>query len=90
MHPLGIEFISVFDMPPAEFVYPAADLGCARISTVVPRDGMEPPGLRAALDGRGISISLAEGFVVMRDREVSAFAAGLDLMADLGVPGSTA
>jgi sugar phosphate isomerase/epimerase len=33
MHPLSIEFISVFGMPPAEFVQLAADLGCQSIST---------------------------------------------------------
>ena len=35
MHPLGIEFISVFGLPPVEFVHLAADLGCRHISTAL-------------------------------------------------------
>lgn len=86
MHPLGIEFISVFDMPPVEFVRLAAHLGCAHISTVAPQDAASLAGLRAALADHGVSISLAEGFVVMRDRDVAEFAPRLDMMAELGAP----
>ncbi len=33
MNPIGIEFITVFGLPPVEFVCLAADLGCQHIST---------------------------------------------------------
>jgi sugar phosphate isomerase/epimerase len=35
MRALGIEFISVFGLPPVEFVHVAADLGCCYISTAL-------------------------------------------------------
>jgi sugar phosphate isomerase/epimerase len=98
--PLGIEFLSVFGLPPVEFVHLASDLGCRHISTGLTSFpcnpyGYEPFSLRedaalrqamvAAMEERGISISLGEGFAVRAGEDVLALAADLDLMAELGV-----
>jgi hypothetical protein len=74
MDRIGIEMLSVFGMPPIEFVHLTADLGCRYITTGMV--GFAPvktlryqlfslrddPQLRrdllAAMDGRGVSILL--------------------------------
>lgn len=98
MDQLGIEFISVFGLPPIEFVHLAADLEVGAISLgLAPLDAnphgypsysLSDPalqrGFKAALKERGVSLALAEGFFVLPGRDVGAFAADLDLMADLG------
>ncbi len=99
MRGLGIEFISVFGLPPVEFVHLAADLGCRHISTSLTGARLESLGypafslkddaalrqhLRAAMDDRGISISLGEGMVIAPDSDVSGLAADLDVMAEIG------
>lgn len=99
MRNLGIEFISVFGLPPVEFVHLAADLGCRHISTALVSVRLESLGypafslrddaglraeLRAALDYRGITISLAEGLVIQPNTDVSDLAADLDIVAELG------
>jgi sugar phosphate isomerase/epimerase len=97
---LGIESISVFGLPPVEFVNLAADLGCAHISATLtpidinphgyPRWSLrEDPVLRramiAALRDRGVTISLGEGFTVRAGMDVRQRAADLDTMSELGV-----
>jgi sugar phosphate isomerase/epimerase len=98
---LGIENISVFGLPPIEFVNLAADLGCRNVSiSLVPIDynphGYQKFSLRddkalrrqliATLRERGISISLGEGFTVRTGQDVCRErAADLDVMCELGV-----
>jgi sugar phosphate isomerase/epimerase len=99
MHDLGIEFISVFGLPPVDFVHLAADLGCRYISTALIGRPLESLGyppfslkddarlrqdLLAAMDDRGVSISLGEGMVITAGSDVSDLAADLDVMAELG------
>jgi sugar phosphate isomerase/epimerase len=101
MQSLGIEMISVFGMPPVPFVELARDLGCRHITLGLrqmdfdphgyPRFSLREPALRrelvAAMDACGISISLGEGFLVAPGAESrDAWAADLELMAELGVP----
>jgi sugar phosphate isomerase/epimerase len=100
MPALGIEQISVFGMPPVEFVNLAADLGCQHISAGLISYGYNPhgyapwslredPGLRremiAAMADRGVSISLGEGLGVRPGGDVRDQAADLDIMCELGV-----
>lgn len=95
---LGIEFISVFGMPPAQFAELAADLGCETISLGLAPLDCNPHGypayalqdravqdeLTAVLRDRGVALALAEGFFVMPGRDVSGFAADMDLVQKLG------
>jgi len=103
MSNLGIEFISVFGMPPVEFVNLAADLGCSHISTGLqnapgrynpyeypPFSLKEDRALRremtAALNDRGVSISLGEGFAIWPNGNVrESYAADLEIMSELGI-----
>lgn len=100
MNRLGIETISVFGLPPVQFVNLAADLGCSYISTGLSPIPYNPhgyptwslrddPALRrqmiAAMRDRGISISLGEGLTIRADLDVRDRAADLDLMCELGV-----
>jgi sugar phosphate isomerase/epimerase len=100
MERLGIEFLSVFDMPPVQYVELAADLGCRYVSSGLGQVGYNPhdypkaslrddPALRremvAAMRDRGVSISLGEGFGVRPGVETRGQAADLDLMGELGV-----
>jgi sugar phosphate isomerase/epimerase len=99
MRDLGIEFISVFGLPPVDFVHLAADLGCRYISTALVGQRLESLGYPAfslrddaalrndmltAMDGRGVSISLGEGMVIAPGADVSDLAADLDVLAELG------
>lgn len=96
---IGIENISVFGLPPVEFVNLAADLGCQHVSTGLrsfdfgihpypPYSLRDDAGLRremmAAMRDRGVSISLAEGFTIREGVHVDDFARDLDLFAELG------
>ena len=98
---LGIGFLSVFALPPIELVDLAADLGCQYISTVVQgqplvsldfgpyslRDDIAlRRGLLAAMDHRGVTISLGDGFLVLPSAEMRSFSADLDVLAELRVP----
>ncbi len=47
MHDLGIEFISVFGLPPVEFVHLAADLGCRYISIALTGSPLKSLGYQA-------------------------------------------
>ncbi len=98
---LGIGFLSVFALPPVELVNLAADLGCRYISTVVQgapllpslgyplfslRDAALRNELIAAMDDRGVTISLGDGFLVLPGAEMRDFSTDLDVLAQLGVP----
>jgi len=100
MNRLGIETISVFGMPPVEFVNLAADLGCRYISMGLTPIPYNPHGyplwslrndstlrreMIAAMKDRGISISLGEGFTIRSDIDARDRARDLELMCELGV-----
>lgn len=96
---IGIETISVLGLPPVDFVNLAADLGCQHISTGLTSfdfgagnytpfslrdDAVLRRAFATALRGRGISISLGEGFTIRDGATATSFAADLDLFAELG------
>lgn len=96
---IGIENISVFGLPPVEFVGLAADLGCQHISTGLtsfpfgihdypPFSLREDQTLRremiAAMRDRGVSISLGEGCTIRPGVDAAGYAADLDLFVQLG------
>ncbi|MCV7150186.1 sugar phosphate isomerase/epimerase family protein [Mycolicibacterium pyrenivorans] len=98
---LGIEYLSVFGLPPVEFVRLAADLGVGYISTgltAMPLDSLGYPPfslrndaglrheLRKVMDDTGVRISLGEGFLVIPGADCRDFASDLDVMCELGVP----
>ena len=101
MTPLAIGFLSVFALPPVQFVDLAADLGCRYISTVMQGVPLLPLGyppfslrddaalrkdLLAAMSHRGVTISLGDGFLVLPGAEMHTYSADLDALAELGVP----
>ncbi len=102
MDRLGIEMLSVFGMPPIEFVRLVADLGCRYITTGMvgfaplkaldyqPYSLRDDPRLRrdllAAMDDRGVSISLGEGLLIAPGVDVRSYAGDLDIMAELRIP----
>jgi sugar phosphate isomerase/epimerase len=101
MNRLAVGFLSVFALPPVEFVNLAADLGCRYISTIVQGQPLVPLGfppfslkddvalrknLRAAMNDRGVTISLGDGFLVLPGGEMRNFCTDLDVLAELGVP----
>src|ERR1700754_2240562 len=98
MSRLGIENLSVFGLPPVEYVNLAADLGCSHISTGLSPVNINPHGyagfdlrqdaalrreMRAAMHDRGVSISNAEGLTVRPNVEARDRVAELDAFADL-------
>jgi sugar phosphate isomerase/epimerase len=100
MDRLGIEFLSVFNLPPVEFVGVAADLGCKYISLCLeslpynphnyPRYSLKTDAaLRretiAAMRDRGVAISLGEGFLITPKVDAQTYKADLDIMCALGV-----
>jgi sugar phosphate isomerase/epimerase len=100
MASLGIENISVFGLPPVEFVNLAADLGCQHISTGLTQLFYNPHGypafslrddpalrreMNAAMADRGVSISLGEGFIVRPGSDLKDAGPDLDVMHELGV-----
>lgn len=101
MDQLGIGYLSVFVLPPVEFVHVAADLGCTHISMFLRGFPLAPLGyppfslkrdhtlrneLRAALRHRGVTITLGDGFLVVPDADIRTSAADLDVMAELAIP----
>lgn len=99
MDRLGIEFLSIFGMPPLEFISLTAELGCHYISTALygvplPELGYPTYSLKddtrlrreviAALADTGVKISLGEGLLILPERDSASLAADLDLMAELG------
>lgn len=100
MDRLGIEFISVFALPPVQFVNLAADLGCRHIGTMLMpmadnphgypawslrKDGALRREMVAAMHDRGVSISLGEGFFARPGADVRDSAEDLELMRELEV-----
>jgi sugar phosphate isomerase/epimerase len=101
MDNLGIEFITVFGLPPVQQVELAADLGCRYITTVLQPIDYNPHGypkyslkedramrrdLIAALRDNNVSLSMGEGFAVFPDSDVrETSAADLDIMCELGI-----
>jgi sugar phosphate isomerase/epimerase len=97
---LGIGFLGTFALPPVEFVNLAGDLGCRHISTIVQGAPLLPLGyapfslkddavrkdLRAAMEDRGVTISLGDGFLVLPNADMAGFSGDLDALAELGVP----
>ena len=89
-------------MPPIEYVHLTADLGCRYITTGMvgfapvkalnypPFSLRDEPRLRrdllAAMDDRGVSISLGEGLLIAPGVDVRSYAADLDVMAELRIP----
>ena len=99
MNRLGVEILSVFGLPPPQYVNLAADLGCANISIGLRPIDYNPHGypkysltddaaLRretiAVMRDRGVSISLGEGFTIRPGVDITARAADLDVMCELG------
>lgn len=97
---LGIEQLSVFALPPVDFVNLAAALGCSCISTGLTGIGYNPHGypafslrddgvmrreMRAAMRDRGVAISLGEGCIIRPDKDIRDAAADMDIMQELGV-----
>jgi len=99
---LGIEMLSVFGMPPVEYVHLVADLGCRYVTAglvgfaPLKSLGYPPFSLRddaalrrevlAAMADRGVSMSLGEGLLIVPGVDVSSYAADLDVMAELQIP----
>jgi sugar phosphate isomerase/epimerase len=97
-HGIGIDTITLFDMPPVEYVHLAADLGIGYISTALApfvanphdyaswslRDGETRAAMIAAMRERGVAIAAGEGFLAFPGKDVSAYAEDLDIMAELG------
>ncbi|MGA7464795.1 MAG: TIM barrel protein [Mycobacterium sp.] len=102
MDRLGIEMLSVFGMPPVEYVELAADLGCRYITSGLVgfaplKNSAYPPfslrddhqlrrELLAAMDDRGVSISLGEALLIAPGVDIRSYAADLDIMAGLRIP----
>jgi sugar phosphate isomerase/epimerase len=97
---VGIEFLSVFGLPPVEFVELVADLGCRHLSTGLtsapggpldhpPFSLRDDPALRrefiAAMRDHDVSISLGEGMIVRDGTDIRDSAADLDVMSELGI-----
>ncbi|WP_297595975.1 TIM barrel protein [Mycobacterium sp.] len=102
-HPdrLALGMLSVFGLPPIEFVDLAAQLGCRHISAAVQGMPLVPLGyppfslkddaalrknLLAAMNDRGVRISLGDGFLVLPGADVNTLEPDLDAFAELGVP----
>lgn len=101
MRKLGLEFLGAFGLSPVDLVHLAADLDCQFISTVMARIDYNPEGfakwflredaalrrnLKAALDERGIELTLGDGHAILADIDVrEAYADGLDVYQELGV-----
>lgn len=100
MNRLGIERLSVFDMPPVEFVQLAADLGCGWVGMgLSPSGRCNPHGYqhwslrnnaalrgetRAALSDLNVRIGIIEGFAVVPGQDPHTFERDLDLVLELG------
>ena len=97
---LSIDFISVFGLPPVQFIALAAELECRHISiglTPMPTNPHRYPtwSLRedsamrratlSALHDSGVTITLGEGFLIRPGIDVREAAADLDHMLELGV-----
>jgi sugar phosphate isomerase/epimerase len=98
---IGIDFISVFGLPPVEFVALSADLGCQHISIgLAPMPGnphnyplwslRDDAALRrdfvAAQREHGVTVSLGEGFLIWPGKDIRDAAADIELMREIGAP----
>jgi sugar phosphate isomerase/epimerase len=97
---LGIGLLNGFGLPPLAFIDLAAELGCRYISVAVEAQELLPLGyppyslkdsalrrdLLAAMSGRGVTISLGDGFLVLPEADMAAFCPDLDVLAEVGVP----
>lgn len=95
---LGIEQISVFCLPPVDYVTLAADLGCNGISLALEgmghNAGYPPYSLRddpllrretrTALRDRGIALSIGEGLLLRPGLDPRDLAADMDMLAEMG------
>jgi sugar phosphate isomerase/epimerase len=100
MNGLGIDRLSVFGMPPVEFIELAADLGCGWVGMgLSPSGHFNPHGYRdwslredaalrrqtrQALADKGVRIGIFEGFAVAPGQDPRAFERDLDLLVELG------
>ncbi len=98
---LGIELISVFNLPPVDFVNLAADLNCPNISMILTpldynpqnypawdllNDKKQQREMKAAMRDRDVRISLGEGYIVAPGTDVrEVHGKTLDVMLELGV-----
>jgi sugar phosphate isomerase/epimerase len=98
---LGIDFISVFGMPPVAFIELARSLDCGRIGLgpkpLVTNPGVYPDwsllddaplrrAVRAALAANDVSIAIGEACLLFPGDDVRAVAPVLDVLAELGAP----
>ncbi len=101
MDRLGIDFISVFGMPPVAFVELAAELGCAHIGLgakpLVTNPGVYPDwsllddaalrrAVKSALVANGVSIAIGEACLLFPGGDVRDAEPVLDVLAELGAP----
>lgn len=99
MDRLGLDMLSVFGMPPVDYVRLAADLGCGHITISLTPLPWNPCGyaswslrndadlrreMKAALADRGVSVTVASGFSLRADADVRDLAGDLDVAAELG------
>lgn len=99
MHQIALGYLSVFGLPPVQFIDLAAALDCRHISIFLRGGPLLPldypsfsltkdPALRqeigAALRGHDVTITLGDGFLVRPDTEIRSFASDLDALAELG------
>lgn len=99
MNRLGLNSLSVFGMPPVDYVRLAAELGCGHVSATLLPLPWNPLGfpswslrddaalrreMRSAMRDLGVSIAVAEGFTIQPDVAARERAADLDLIAELG------
>jgi|GEM_PF-430735 len=99
MERLGLECLSAFGQPPAEFIHAASELGCGHVSLNLSRSAnrlpphpefalRDDPALRreisATLIASGVRLSLLEGFALMPDTNPGDMAPLLDIATELG------
>lgn len=101
MNNLGIEFISVFGMPPVQFIELAADLECPNISLGLTQMDYNPHGypryvlaedvvlrreVKSALAANGVTVALGENVPVMPEgNSHDSWKATLDVLSEFGV-----
>lgn len=95
---LGIEYLSVFGLPPVAFVELAAELGCHYISTGLQPFPYNPHGYApwslldaaqrretvSALRTNGIRVAIGEGLLIWPGRDIREREAELDALCELG------
>jgi sugar phosphate isomerase/epimerase len=101
MRRLGIDFITVLGMPPADYIHLAADVGVDEISLgynpITPNpynfeawsllDANVRRATREALDARGVRIGLTEGIFITPKTDAKDRAREIDIAAELGARG---